>query len=460
MSCLSTCRIEFILATSQPYLYYKCRYINSLWGCMMLFRYISIVIAVCLVLSCGGQKESNLVFTVGGAPAEIDFWEELADEFTAETGIKITVNRQPTDTDQRRQGLVVALKAESSDPDIFLMDVAWVAQMAASGWLLDLEQFGSDGSFSLEPFYRNVIELADRYNNKLIALPVYVDGGLLYYRADLLDRFGYDDPPRTWQELIEQAVRIQAEMQDERADFYGYIWQGAQYEGLICNFLEVAVSGGGGIVNQSGEIEINTEANLEALRMMRAMIADYEISPPNTYTEFTEEEVRVLFQQGKALFERNWPYAYKLHRAENSAVRDKFAIASLPHFEGGRSVATLGGWHIGISRFCDLPDQALEFVRFVTSYETQKKLALNLGWNPGRRDVYDDHEVLNQLPHFAQLQEIFENAYPRPTLPYYTQVSEVMQRYLNSALAGEMTPRDALRKADEEIETIVSRYSQ
>lgn len=426
----------------------------------MLVRIISIIVFVCLIVSCGGQKERHLVFTVGGAPAEIDFWEELVDEFSAESGIEITLNRQPTDTDQRRQGLVIALKAESRDPDIFLMDVAWVAQMAASGWLLDLEQIRPDVDFSLAPFYRNIIELADRYNGKLIALPVYVDGGLLYYRADLLDRYGYETPPQTWQELIEQAVRIQAGMQDEQEDFYGYIWQGAQYEGLICNFLEVSVSGGGGIVNQAGEIEIFTEANLKALKLMRSMISEHEISPPNTYTEFTEEEVRVLFQQGKALFERNWPYAYKLHRAESSAVNDKFAIAPLPHFEGGRSVAALGGWHIGISRFCDLPKQAWEFVRFVTSYETQKKLALNLGWNPGRRDVYDDQEVLDQLPHFAQLRGIFENSCPRPTLPYYTQVSEVMQRYLNSALAGEMTARDALRKADEEVETIVLRYSQ
>jgi multiple sugar transport system substrate-binding protein len=419
-----------------------------------------LLILLTITFSCAQNEPNELVFSVGGAPAEIDFWEELAEDFTRQTGIKITLNRQPTDTDQRRQGLVVALKAESRDPDIFLMDVAWVAQIAASGWLVDLHGFIQADSIDLDKFYQNVIELADRYQDKLLALPVYVDGGLLYYRVDLLNEYGYTGPPETWEMLIEMADSIQPLMREEIPDFNGYVWQGAQYEGLICNFLEVTVSGGGGIVDKDGVLEIDSDRNRQALDLMIDFVHTYRISPANTYTEFTEEEVRLNFQQGKALFERNRPYAHKPHQAEYSPVRDKFDIAQLPHFEGGRSVATLGGWHIGISQFSDRSEDAWEFVKFVTSYEIQKKLALRLGWNPGRKDVYSDQEVLAKLPHFADLKEVFEKAYPRPTVPYYTQISEVLQKHLNSALAGEVTSKQALSRAAEELKTVVERYSR
>jgi multiple sugar transport system substrate-binding protein len=423
------------------------------------FRCLTIALAAILSLvpsGCTAEKESLLTFAVGGAPAELMVWEEIIDEFCRQSGIQVELLRQPTDSDQRRQGLVIPLKSRQPDPDVFLMDVVWLAQFAASNWLEPLDTLGLEPETGV--FFPKVVELVDRWQGHLVALPLYVDGGLLYYRRDLLNKYGFSGPPRTWEELTAQAGRVQAGERKTNPDFFGYVWQGAQYEGLICNFQEVAGSNGGGIFSRNGTIILDTPKNRTALGFLRDLIHRQRLSPPGTYTVMREEEVREVFQQGNALFERNWPYAWPLHQSAGSPVRGRVGIALLPHFPGGKSVSTLGGWHVGISRFSDAGDQALQLVRFLLSYKTQKELALRLGWNPGRRDLYADPDILAELPHFAELRVIFDHLLPRPVLPYYSQVSAVIQRHLNAVLARQATPARALAQAETEVERISSAY--
>jgi len=422
-----------------------------------------ILILLCFVffiLNCARKEKNIICFSVGGAPNEIEVWEEIVKEFELQSGIKVKILRQPTDTDQRRQGLVVPLKSKKKDPDVFLMDVAWIAQFAASGWVEPLDSYIKEDNLNLEVFFSKVVNLADKYNDKLIALPVYVDGGLLYYRKDLLKKYGYDRPPQTWKELLDYSLKIQENERKSNPNFYSFVWQGAQYEGLICNFLEFAGSNNGGVVIANGKTLLNSPQNRQALQFMCDLIHKYKISPPNTFTEMKEEEVRIFFQQGNALFERNWPYAWSLHQSKDSNIRDKVGIAPLPHFLGGSSVSTLGGWHIGVSKYSDSKKESFKFVKFVTSYDIQKKLAVELSWNPGRKDVYKDKELLRELPHFAYLRSVFENAQPRPNLPYYTQISEVMQQYINAALAGKLPVNTALQKAETEAQKIIERYEK
>ena len=418
------------------------------------------MVGVCLFLmGCTRRVEKGIVFAVGGAPNEIDFWEELIEEFKEEEGIQIRILRQPTDTDQRRQGLLIPLKSKQADPDIFLMDVAWIAQFAASGWLERLDHFCTEDRMDCQVFFEKVIHLADRFDGDLVALPLYIDAGLLYYRRDLLEKYGYHRPPLTWKELVDCSRHIQGMMRKENPEFFGFVWQGAQYEGLVCNFLEFAGSNGGGIVIRDGRIGLRTFENIESTRFMYDLIHNYGISPPNTFTEMKEEEVRIFFQQGKALFARNWPYAWPLYQAEGSRVKDRVGIAPLPHFSSGESISTLGGWHIGISRYSDAKSLSWKFVRFAVSFDAQKRLAMGLGWNPARRDVYEDQEVLQEMPHFATLGEVFQNAAPRPNLPYYSQISEVLQEHLNAILAGKSSPEKGLEEAESEAQRIMDRYS-
>ncbi len=422
----------------------------------MLQRFFLLIVMVCVLAACRRGGEPALVLAVGGAPSELAFWEQVLADFSEQAGIRAELRRQPTDSDQRRQGLLIALKARQQDPDVFLMDVVWLSQFAASNWLYPLDDLaGAD--FDPSVFFTRVLNLVDRQSGALVALPVYIDGGLLYYRKDLLAEYGFSGPPRTWDELLEQGAKVQAGERSRNPGFWGFVWQGAQYEGLICNFLEFAASGGGGIYRDGGFI-LSSPANERALSLMRSLIHEKRISPPSTYTQMKEEDVRTTFQSGNALFERNWPYAWPLHQQDGSPVAGKTGIAALPHFPDGQPVSTLGGWHIGVSRYSDMPQQAWELVKYLTSHRVQKRMALELGWNPGRSDLYRDPQVLEEMPHFAELRSIFSYAEARPMLPYYSQISAIVQRHLNAALATRSRPEQALRAAQAEIERVTARY--
>jgi multiple sugar transport system substrate-binding protein len=409
--------------------------------------------AVVLISACGPANNGAVVFAVGGAPSEVAFWEELLQDFQRQSGIRVELLRQPADTDQRRQGLVTALNARQSQPDVFLMDVAWLGLFVASHWLEPL-----DGKLDAAPFFQRVINLVDRQQGHLMALPVYLDCGVLYYRRDLLERFQLPGPPETWPELLSYARIVQRALRQANPRFYGFVWQGAQYEGLVCNFMEFSGSRGG-FIQQDGALRLDVAANQTALAFMRDLIWQERLSPPSTYTEMKEEQVRLYFQAGNALFERNWPYAWSLHQSPASKVKNRVGMAPLPAPPDGGRVSTLGGWHIGISRFSERKRPSLEFLRFVTSYDTQKKILSRMGWNPGREDLYEAQDILKQHPHYRELKEIFQSATPRPLLPYYTQISAIAQRCLNSVLADRISAGKALSEAQEEIDALQQRYS-
>ncbi|MFC1617040.1 ABC transporter substrate-binding protein [Candidatus Margulisiibacteriota bacterium] len=407
-----------------------------------------IIIYSLFLFSCTAPDPNTITFMVGGAPNEITFWESICTDFTNQTGIKINLIRQPTDSNERRQGLVIPLKARKNDPDIFLMDIAWLAQFAASNWLVDL----NDHAIDTKPYFPKIIKFADTYKNQLIALPVYLDSGLLYYRKDLLK-----NPPKTWAELIEKGAVLQKKMQKNNPRFTAFVWQGAQYEGLICNFLEFCGSDGGILVKNKA-IKINTPQNLKALKLMANLIHKHKLSPLSTFTEMKEEEVRLKFQAGEALFERNWPYAWALHNSSSSKVKNKVGLASIPSFSGSSGSPTLGGWHIGISRYSDAKTNSIKFLKYITSKQVQKQFALKLGWNPSRQDIYDDPEIIANLPHFRALKKSFSQARPRPNLPYYNLISQILQKHINSALSLRTTPGSALKNAEIEANKIAKRY--
>ena len=429
--------------------------------CQNLIRYLLIFFFAAFVtfgLNCGG-REKDFTIWIGGSPEEVNYWAKIINKFNEQTGDNLQLVRQPTYTDQRRQALVISLEAEQPDPDLFLMDVVWLDQFAKSNWLEPLDSYVKASKFSTDVFFPKILNSVDRYDGVLYALPVFMDVGLLYYRTDLLKESGFESPPETWKELVNEAEVIQREQQIKNKSFSGFVWQGAQYEGLVCDFLEFIASNGGGIMH-NGKIDLDTEPNVQALQFMHDLIYKYKISPSNTYTEIREEEARRAFQRGDALFERNWTYAWKLHQSNGSAVKGKVGVTLLPHFDHHESVSALGGWHIGISRFSDEKEKAWKFIRFVTSYNIQKDLVLNVGWNPGRRDVYKDSTVLRQIPQLKIFLQAFDRAVARPELPYYSQVSDIIQRYVNDCLANKIKPADALSKIQKEVNRITDIYGK
>jgi multiple sugar transport system substrate-binding protein len=417
----------------------------------LMMRWVLLLLVVTALLGCGSKKSNKVVFFVGGAPNELEAWESLVKDFERESGISVELLRQPSNTDQQRQSLIVSLDAKLKNPDVFLMDVAWVGLFACSGWLEPLR------NIDLTPYFERVVQQVDTYKGNVIALPVYMDGGLLYFRRDLLEKYHIGLPPETWSDLLNDSLEVQSQVRLDHPAFYGFVWQGAEYEGLICNFLEFAGTQGG-FIFKGDRVRLDTAENRRAVQFMHDLIWKYKVSPPNTYTEMREEQTRLYFQAGHALFERNWPYAWNLHQERGSEVKDKTGIAPFPAPPSGESVSTLGGWHIAISKYSEVKEQALAFVKYVTSYKGQKKMVLLLGWNPGRQDLYHDGEVLKKMPFLMQLKDIFAHARARPVVPYYPQISDIAQRWINAALAGRYTPEDALQRAEKEVAALLARY--
>jgi multiple sugar transport system substrate-binding protein len=172
-----------------------------------------------------------------------------------------------------------------------------------------------------------------------------------------------------------------------------------------------------------------------------------------------EEEVRRAFQNGNALFERNWTYAYKLHNNKDSNVKGKTGMTILPHFDNHSSASALGGWHIGVSKYSDQRGKALKFIKYVTSYEVQKNLFTSVGWNPGRKDVYFNKKLRANYTQIKILYNAFQHAVARPVLPFYNEVSDIIQRYVNQCLAGKISSSDALNRSQREIQSLENIYS-
>ena len=415
--------------------------------------------ALALVLTACTEKAVRLTFWVGGAPQEVDYWLALISDFEKESGIDVEVVRQPTATEQRKQGLVIALEARRPDPDVFLMDIVWIPMFIQSDWLLPLDPFFRRESVHPRLFFESVVETVDRHRDRYYALPVYLDVGVLYYRRDLLRRHGFDGPPQTWEALVRQALKVQQAERTGNRSFNGFLWQGAQYEGLVCTFLEFAAGYGADAVT-GGTVDLAAESTIEALGFMRDLIARYRISPPNTYTEMREENVRRAFQRGNALFERNWLYAWSLHQRPGSEVRGRVGLAPLPSRPGAQPAATLGGWHLGISKTSDAREDAWRLVEYLLSRQTQKNFLMHLGWYPGRKDVYVDPEVRRKVVNVKTLEKILERAVSRPVLPYYEQVSVIIQRYVNDCLAGRRSAPQALEAMLREIGRVEEFYGQ
>ncbi len=421
-----------------------------------IITWLFTLLIVFSTLRCANDEKQFTIW-IGGSPQEVDFWQQLVNEFNKETGDNLQLVRQPTYTDQRRQALVISLEAKQKDPDLFLMDVVWINQFAASKWLYPLDKFAQADSFDTNNFFPSIINSVDEYKRKLYALPVFMDVALLYYRKDLLHKYGFNQPPETWNELLKMSQKIQKEEQKTNQNFYGFDWEGAQYEGMVCSFLEFISSNCGAII-KNDSLVLNTPENIKALNFMRDLIQKYKISPPSTYTEMKEEQVRRGFQKGNVLFERNWTYAWNLHQSKNSYVKGKTGMTILPHFDSCNSVSTLGGWHIGISKYSDQKKKAWQFIKFITSYKIQKQLVLNVGWNPARQDVYFDKDLLAKIPQLKILYDVFKHTVARPTLPYYSQLSDIIQRYVNDCLAGKIKPENALEKMQTETSKLIKIY--
>jgi multiple sugar transport system substrate-binding protein len=388
------------------------------------------------------QGTTTIVFKHGKIAGDPAQFRTLIDRFMQQNpGIRVQDETLPASTDEQHQFYVVNLEGKSADFDVLALDVIWVPEFARAGWLRDLSPlFAPQEKNAFFPGPLQAVTIDHRF----YAVPWYIDAGLLYYRKDLLKKHGRP-VPKTWPELVKTAQDITA----REKGLYGFIWQGKQYEGLVCNVLEFLWSNGGAVL-ENGRPAINSRQNVEALGFMRDLIVKDGVTPALVATAM-EETTRNIFGGGKALFMRNWPYAWNIFNRKGSLVRGNVGVSALPSFPGHRSVSTLGGWQLGVNRYSKNPDAANKLVRFLTSAAAQKTLALTIGYKPTRKALYKDRDLLREQPFIASLYGIFMTARPRPVTPYYLMITQVLQPEFSAALAGIKTPEAALASAQKQV---------
>jgi multiple sugar transport system substrate-binding protein len=394
-----------------------------------------------------GEKGTiALVFKHGKIAGDPEPLKMLLKQFENENqGIKVKDETLPASTDEQHQFYIINLEGKSSDFDVLSMDVIWVPEFARAGWLRELNHLMPEEE--REDFFSGPLN-AVTYNERVYAIPWYIDAGLLYYRKDLLEKYGFT-PPETWDDL----VKISQYIIKKEADIYGFLWQGKQYEGLVCNVLEFFWSNGGDIL-KDGEVVIYSSENIHALQFMRDLIVKYKVTP-SLVTTAIEEPTRHIFGNGRALFMRNWPYALNIFEREGSMVKGKVGVSQLPSFPGKESASTLGGWQLGINRYSKHPEAAEKFIKFLTSSRSQKTLALTIGYKPTRKSLYKDKDLITKQPFIVDLYKIFMKARPRPVSPYYMMMTQVMQPEFSAVLTDIKTPEEALDSAQEQVKHIL-----
>lgn len=390
----------------------------------------SILVLLWLLLATPLFAAETHIRFVTWRPDRAWVWDQAIADFEAENkGIKVVREIGPHSSTEFHDLVTQKLKNGDPEMDVFFMDVIWPAEFAAAGWAFPLDRFFPPGE--RKKFLEAPI-LANSYQGHIYGVPLFIDAGLLYYRRDLLEKYGLL-APRTWPELVDHAKTILVREKDPHLT--GFSGQFKQYEGLVCNMMEYVLANGGSLWDEEKlEGTLHLPKAKEAVRFVRDRIIG-EISHRGVLA-YQEPESLALFTQGRAIFHRNWPYAWEISNdPKRSRVAGKVGIAPLPAFPGGKSVATLGGWQLGISRFSRKPELAWRFVRFMTGKEIQRRIALFTGRAPTRKELYGDPEILKKNPQFRDQFQTFAHAFPRPRTPVYVSLSNILQRYFSSAIS-------------------------
>jgi multiple sugar transport system substrate-binding protein len=363
---------------------------------------------------------------------------EAVKEFNAQgNGVTVNLLEFSTSADEQRTQFVQRQEAKSGECDVFSSDVIWTAEFASQKWLLDMTPYieSRKGDF-IEATLETVT-----YDGKMWGVPQQTDAAFLYYRTDQVK-----DEPATWQEVYEIAGQND-----------GIVYQGAPYEGLTCDFLEIAFAAGGQVLSEDGkEAVIDSPENVEALQFMVDGVKDGTAA--NGVTTYMEEESRRYWESGKATFMRNWPYAYALGQKKGTAVSGKFNVMPFPDFEGAGTAGILGGHNQVVSVYSDNPGGALKWIDYVTGPESQKRQLLEYSQSSTLTATYDDPAIQKKYAFAEQLRDAISQAKSRPVSPVYPQISQAIYKNVNEALAGRVSPEEALKNAQSQMQQALETF--
>lgn len=357
-----------------------------------------------------GKDNSNLMPYIANA------WN------TAHPNEKVTIHQQTDQADQQLQDLEQHFQAKDPGYDVVTVDVVWTAEFAAKGWLVPLKGQYALPTTQLLP----ATVKAATYNGTLFAAPYASDGGLLYYRTDLVKK-----APTTWDQMIADCKgKTAATITGSKPGCYA--GQFAKYEGLTVNAAEAINAAGGTIVGPDGKTAtVNTPQAMAGLSFLANGFKQGYI--PKEALGFQETQSLNAFEQGKLVFMRNWPYADAILKGKGSTVIKKFDIAPLPG-PSGHGASSLGGHSTAISAYSKHPATAFDFLKFLESDQIQRN-DLNVGTAaPVTTALYSDPAEVKKFPYLPVLLKSINTAVPRPVTPFYPGVTEAIETNAYKAL--------------------------
>ncbi|MEJ8308225.1 ABC transporter substrate-binding protein [Agrobacterium larrymoorei] len=370
-------------------------------------------------------------------------WRLVLDKFeAANPGTKVAIETGGNTSEAQAQYLNTIMSAKDPSLDVLILDVIRPAQFAAAGWTVPFE--GKDMSSYL-PAYAE----ANTVNGKVVALPAFADSMFLYYRKDLLDKYGIA-PPKTWDELTAAAKKIKEG--ENNPDLQGLSFQGKAIEGAVCTFLLPYWSQGKNLV-ENGKLTFDKTAAVNSLKLWKSFV-DQGVAKKNI-AEVATDDTRKEFQAGNVVFAVNWSYAWAQSQGKDSAVVGKVGVARLPAVAGGEQATCLGGWEWGVSAYSNHKDEAQKLVEYLSSQNTSTFMAVNGSLLPTYPAAYKDEAVLKAAPWFADALQVVETAKPRPVTPRYNEVSEVIRTTVNAVLAGVTTPEDGAAQIEARLKRII-----
>jgi multiple sugar transport system substrate-binding protein len=371
-------------------------------------------------------------------------YSKIVDNYnkTNKDGIFVHWNNGPSSTDNLLTTYTTMLRARSHTIDVMNIDVTYPAEFGSNAWVVPIQD---KWPASERANYLSGPVASCTYNGQIWAAPFRTDIGLIYYRTDIIST-----PPNTWDELTSMAQANAAKAK------YGYVWQGAQYEGLVCDFVEVLYGYGGAILdpNNPKSVTVNSSEGQAALSKMVSWVGGIS---PTAVTDYTEEPARSTWQNGDSIFMRNWVYAYSLgNNPAQSKIAGKFDIH--PMLYGGSNTvghSCVGGWNLAINAFSPNPDASWKFVQYMLSSYAQNEGAIGASWTTTLKSVYTDASVLKAEPLFSKLSPVLQTAQPRPVSPRYPDVSAAIQLYVHQALLKQMSPTAALSTLQSKLQSLV-----
>jgi len=374
----------------------------------------------------GGQSITFIGDSVGGGHTRD---VALGKRFSTDTGIKVKIIPHPSASDASYSQLARTFASKGSSFDVAMIDVVWPGAFAP--YLVDLKpKLGAQAKVHAQGIIKN-----DTVDGHLVAMPWFGDFGILYYRTDLLKKYGYSKPPTTWTQLFAMAKKIQDGEQKDNQDFYGFVFQGNSYEGLTCDSLEWIASSGGGNFIDNGKVTINNPKAAAVLDLFRKNIG---VSTPRGVTSYGEGEAEAAFTSGNAAFMRNWPYAYSIEsNPSSSKVVGKFNVTVLPH-GAGKSVGTVGGWQLAVNKYSKHVDASIEFVRYMTSPAVEKFDAITNTNVPTIPSVASDKAVVKANPYLKpEIANVLRVARPSNSLKgKYNEGSKYIYQGISQILNG------------------------